>query len=98
MEFIRDNAMKFNPNTHNHVEKTINDVNFRSAVWIKDHRTAELVDHVPIILSVETGAARIGVSLNADDIHSLIDMLNLTLDNIKAAELELLALQTKAAA
>lgn len=90
--------MKFNPDDHNYVEKKINDVNFRTAVWIKDHRTLQPDDRVNVVLNVHTGAASTGLVIEEHEIHGLIEFLQLTLDNIKSAELELLALQTKAAA
>jgi hypothetical protein len=47
---------------------------------------------------ITTGPALITESLNSTQSQTLIDLLNLHIDNIKKAEIELIALQTKAAA
>ncbi|MDP3322672.1 MAG: hypothetical protein Q8S71_03895 [Hydrogenophaga sp.] len=90
--------MRFNPDDHNSIEKNINDVNFRTSVWIKDHRTLAPDDRVNVVLNVKTGSASTGLVIEEHDIHGLIEFLQMTLDHIKSAEIELLALQTKAAA
>ena len=90
--------MKFNPDDHNYVEKKINDVNFRTSTWIKDHRTLQPYNQVNVVFNVSTGQASTSMMIKTDDINNLIELLQLTLDNIKSAELELIALQTKVAA
>lgn len=98
MEIIRENDMRFDPDDHNRVEKTINGVEFRTATWIKDHRTLRPDNRVNVIFNVTTGQASTSIMVDSENINALIELLQLTQDNIKAAEIELLALQTKVAA
>jgi len=54
--------------------------------------------HVSSVMAIWTGNANWKVNLDADKSQALIDLLHLHIANIKANELEILALQTKVAA
>ena len=90
--------MSFNPDIHNNIEKEINGVNFRTSTWMKDYTTLKPDNQVNVILHVATGQASTSMMIKTEDVNNLIELLQLTLDNIKSAEIELIALQTKAAA
>ena len=90
--------MRFDPEEHNKIFKKINEVDFITSTWIKHHKTKIPDNQVNVILMVQTGQATTAIMMKTEDINNLIELLELTLDNIKAGELELLALQTKAAA
>jgi len=55
-------------------------------------------DYVKSVMSIWGGDAHWQADLDADKSQELIDLLHLHIANIKANELEILALQTKAAA
>jgi|GEM_PF-1779303 len=90
--------MKFNPANHNKAKTLINRLEINTSVWIADHRTGEPQDYVAQIITIDTGACQIHEDLSAKQAQDLINMLNQHIEYIKEAELELLALQTKAAA
>lgn len=55
------------------------------------------LDYVNSVISIWAGDARWQADLDADKSQALIDLLHLHIANIKANELEILALQTKVA-
>lgn len=87
--------MKFYPDDHNNVVKEINGVRFRTSTWIKGHRTLEAYDQVNVVFAITTGQASTSIMVNTEEINSLIEMLQLTLNLIKSAEIELLAIDSK---
>ena len=89
--------MKFNPDTHNTQTATIGDTTFHSSVWIRDYVPSD-GEMIAAAIIVETGTARLQQSLSAVDAQAMIDMLIHHIENIKDAELELIAINTKAAA
>jgi len=60
--------------------------------------TVEGKDYVNSVISIWAGDAHWQADLDADKAQAIIDLLHLHIANIKANELEVLALQTKAAA
>lgn len=90
--------MKFNPANHNTAKTIINSLKINTSVWMADHRTGEPQDYVAKIITIDTGSCHIHENLSAEQAQELINMLNQHIEYIKEAELELLALQTKAAA
>lgn len=90
--------MSFNPDTHNVIEMKLDTVEARLAVWIKDHRNAIFNADVASVLTMHTGRSSLQLNLNAHDANILIEALHQYVANIKAAEIELLALSAKAAA
>jgi len=90
--------MKFNPANHNTAKTIINSLKINTSVWITHHQTGELRQDVANIITIDTGSCHIHEDLSAEQAQELINMLNQHIEYIKEAELELLALQTKAAA
>jgi hypothetical protein len=88
MEFIRKNNMSNQKSCSMQLAST----QFKFCSWITDRNT------VASNIMITTGPALITESLNSTQSQTLIDLLNLHIDNIKKAEIELIALQTKAAA
>lgn len=60
--------------------------------------TEQSLDHVHSVISIWAGDAHWQADLDANKSQALIDLLHLHIANIKANELEILALQTKVAA
>jgi hypothetical protein len=89
--------MKFNPDTHNTQTAAIGNTKFQTSVWIRDWVPSDS-EMIAAIISVETGTARLQESLSAANAQSMIDMLTQHIEHIKEAELELIAIDTKAAA
>ena len=89
--------MKFNPDTQNTQHVTIGNTTFQTSVWIRDWVPSD-GEMLAAIIVVETGAARLQQSLSAVDAQAMINMLTQHIEHIKEAELELIAINTKAAA
>jgi hypothetical protein len=93
MEFIRENNMSraiFNEKSSS-IELGLSTLSL--ATWANADSY-----HVSSVMSVWTGNAHWQVNLDADKSQALIDLLHVHIANIKANELEILALQTKVAA
>lgn len=90
--------MSFNPKDHNSALTHLDRCLIKTSVWMADYKTGTPNDNVSAIITIDTGSCHIHESLNATQAQAMIDMLNQHIDYIKEAELELLALQTKAAA
>lgn len=71
----------------------LNNSNLTLSTW-----TNEGSDYVRSAISIWAGDAHWHATLDADKSQALIDLLHMHIANIKANELEVLALQTKAAA
>jgi len=89
--------MKFNPDTHNTQTANIGNTRFETSVWIRDWVPSD-GEMIAAIICVETGTARLQQNLSADDAQAIINMLTQHIEHIKEAELELIAVNTKAAA
>lgn len=88
METIRENNVKDAKKCSMQLAST----QFKFSSWITDRNT------VASNVIITTGPALISETLNATQAQTLIDLLQIHIDNIKQAEIELLARQTKAAA
>jgi len=89
--------MKFNPDTHNTQTAAIGNTTFQTSVWIRDWVPSD-GEMLAAIIIVETGTARLQQSLSAVDAQAMINILTQHIEYIKEAELELIAIDTKAAA
>lgn len=87
--------MSFNPNTHNTQTIKIGNIQTDLTVWIKDSRNANFNDNVAAILTLDQGSFHVHVNMHEHDSNALIDALHQHIANIKAAEIELIALNTK---
>lgn len=90
--------MSFNPDTHNTISMRIEKVNTELSVWIKDSKSSEFNHAVASILTMDLSPFHIHLNMNEHNATLLIDMLHQHIANIKAAEIEILALSAKAAA
>lgn len=70
----------------------------KSNIWIKNSLNNTYLGKVASALIIETGAVSIHSGLDVEKAQELIKMLEMHIETIKAAEIELIALQTKAAA
>ncbi|HEY9211065.1 MAG TPA: hypothetical protein VIO56_06605 [Methylotenera sp.] len=90
--------MSFNPEQFNTSTILLKSSIVRTSVWIKDYTTKKVEDQVYSAFVIETGSARIQENLSTLDAQLMINMLNQHIDYIKQAELELIAINSKAAA
>lgn len=90
--------MSFNPEKFNTSEILLKNSTVRTSVWIKDYTTKRVEDQVYSVFVIETGLARIQENLSAIDAQVMIDILTQHIEFIKQAELELIAINSKAAA
>jgi len=90
--------MSFNPEKFNTSEILLKNSTVRTSVWIKDYTTKRVEDKVYSVFVIETGSARIQEYLSAIDAQVMIDILTQHIEFIKQAELELIAINSKAAA
>lgn len=73
-------------------------VSVKSNIWVKNSLNNTYLNSVSACLTFITGAVEVQTSVSIEKAQELIDLLQLHIETIKAAEIELLALQTKAAA
>lgn len=73
-------------------------VKIKSNIWVKNSLNNTYLGKVASVLTFETGAVSVQSSVSAEKAQELIKMLELHIEIIKSAEIELLALQTKEAA
>lgn len=90
--------MSFNPEKFNTSEILLKNSTVRTSVWIKDYTTKKVEDQVYSVFVIETGSARIQENLSATDAQVMINILTKHIEFIKQAELELIVINSKAAA
>lgn len=90
--------MIFNPEQFNTSEIILKNSIVRTSVWIKDYTTKKVEDQVYSVFVIETGSARIQENLSAIDAQVMINILTQHIEFIKQAELELIVINSKAAA
>ena len=90
--------MSFDPKTHNTSNLYLDQTRVRTSVWMAHHITGVPQKEVSAIITLESGGFTFHANLSAGAAKCMIDMLNQHIEYIKQAEIELLALQTKAAA
>lgn len=90
--------MSFSIQEHNTASAQLNRTKIETSVWITDCFSRVLQNEVSAVITLNSGAMHLHENLSAEQAQAMIDMLNQHIDYIKAAEIELLAFQTKAAA
>jgi hypothetical protein len=93
MEFIRENAMSNEILNSKRLSIEIDNSTISLSTWTKKGS-----ENINSVISICTGDAHWQANLDTNKSQALIDLLHLHIANIKANELEILALQTKAAA
>ena len=89
------NTMSFDPDTQNTQTIQIGNIRTDLSVWIKSTRNANFNDNVAAVLTLDQGNFHVHVNMNEHDASALIDALHQHIANIKAAEIELIALMAK---
>jgi acetyl-CoA carboxylase beta subunit len=98
MGFSGVDTMSFNPEQFNTSTILLNSSIVRTSVWIKDYTTKKVEDQVYSVFVIESGSARMQENLSAEDAQAMINILTQHIEHIKQAELELIAINSKAAA
>ena len=90
--------MAFNVNDHNGLDIELGNVSMNFSCWVQDYNTKKLQNRVSSVIVIETGSARIQVSLPREKTEELIEALHQHLNNIRAGEMALLEATTLEAA
>lgn len=90
--------MSFNPDTHNTISMNIEKVRTELSIWIRDYKNAALNEGIASILTMDLSPFHVHLNITEHNANILIEALHQHIANIKAAEIELLALSAKAAA